>query len=160
MGASDIILVGVVLFVFGIGGFLVFFAANEVTTEMLSLPALNSTPEVVDSFHATQDSSERIDYLLLAVFIGLSLGIIITGYLLKGHPIFMGAYFLVIIVGVILSAVFSNVWSDVTGASIFGSAITSFPITNHLLGSLPYYIAAIGIIGIIVMFFKPQEVGY
>ena len=47
MAASDIILVSIVLFVFGIGGFLVFFAANEVTDTMLTYTAINGTPEAV-----------------------------------------------------------------------------------------------------------------
>lgn len=160
MAASDIVIVSVLLFVFAIGGFTVFFAAHEVTNSLINMTAINSSSEAVTALQSTNEAGSRIDYLLLALFMGLSLGVIITGYLVGGHPIFMGAYFIVLVIAAVLSAVFGNVWSDVSGASIFGSAVTSFPITNHLLSNLVVYVSVIGVIGMIVMFFKPQEVGY
>lgn len=160
MAAQDIIFAGIILFVLSIGGFVVFFASNTVVDTMLDMTAINSTPAAVESLQATKTASNRIDYLTLAVFIGLTLGIIITGYLVGGHSIFMAVYFIVVVIATFLSAILANVWESVTGASIFGTTITSFPISNHIITNLPLYVAVIGIIGIIVMFAKPQEVGY
>lgn len=160
MAAQDVILVAVVLFTLTIGGFITFYASNTVVDKMINITAINSSSDAVTALQSTKTASGSIDYLTLALFIGMVLGIIITGFLVGGHPIFMGAYFLIVTVGVIISAIMANLWEDVTGASIFGSTITSFPIANHLITYLPYYVAAVGIIGIIVMFAKPQEVGY
>lgn len=160
MAAQDIILVAVVLFTLTIGGFVTFFAANTVVDKMINITAINSSSAAVDALQGTKTASNRIDYLTLALFIGLSLGIIITGFLIGGHPIFMGIYFIVVVIGTLLSAILANVWEDATGASIFGNTITSFPISNHILTHLPVYVAVVGIIGLIMMFAKPQEVGY
>lgn len=160
MAAQDVILVAVILFTLTTGGFITFFAANTVVDKMVNITAINHTDAAVDALQSTKTASNRIDYLTLALFIGLTLGIIITGFLIGGHPIFMAIYFIVVVIGVVLSAVLSNVWESFTGASIFGNTITSFPISNHLLSNLPLYVAVVGIIGIIVMFAKPQEVGY
>ncbi len=71
----------------------------------------------------------------------------------------MGIYFLVMVIGVVLASVMSNVWETTSQASIFGSTITHFPITNNLMLYLPLYIGIIGFLGLIVMFAKPYLFG-
>jgi hypothetical protein len=49
----------------------------------------------------------------------------------------------------------SNVWYDASTASVFGTTVASFPIMNHILSNLPIYIAAIAVLGTVVMFSRP-----
>jgi len=69
--------------------------------------------------------------------------------------LFMFVYFIVVVFSVFTSTILSNVWELMTGASVFGVTLGSFPLSNHLMLLLPYYIGVVGFIGIVVMFAKP-----
>jgi hypothetical protein len=100
--------------------------------------------------------TSRSDYLFGVFLFGLLLSLIITAWFIAGNPLFMFLYFLFIVIGVILSAIFSNVFQTVVAQAIFGATINSLPIINHVLNFLPYYVALSGFIGMIIMFGKPQ----
>lgn len=157
--ARDVVFIVAVIFMFAIIFLITHFAINTTVNQMINTTAINKSSDAVTALQSSQNVTNRLDYVLFALFIGLTLGLIITGWFIGGHPIFMVLYFIVIIIAVVVSTVLSNVWGDVSTASIFGSTSTSFPITNHLLNYLPIYAAVIGIIGLIVMFGKPYFSG-
>ena len=155
MAAKDVILIGVMVFMFAIGFFVVYNITNTVTTTMMGISAINESEAAVEALEGSQAVSARMDYVIFGVFIGLVLALIISGWFIGGNPIFMVIYFLVVVMGVVLSTVLSNVWETVSSASIFGTTVSAFPITNNLMTNLPLYLAVIGFLGIIVMFAKP-----
>ena len=156
---NDVVLIGVLIFIFAIGFFTIFFISTEVTSQMLSIPTINDSSATVAVLEAQSKVTSRMDYVIFGLFIGLILGLIISGWFVGGNPIFMAIYFIVIIIGVASGAVLSNVWETVAGASIFGATVASFPITNNLLSNLPLYTAIIGFLGMVVMFAKPYIMG-
>lgn len=155
MAAKDVLLVGVLVFVFAIGFFVVYNITHTVTDTMMGISAINESEAAVEALEGSQAVSDRMDYVIFGLFIGLVLALIITGWFIGGNPIFMVIYFLVIVMGVVLSTVMSNVWETTSTASIFGSTVSAFPITNNLMSNLPMYLAIVGFLGIIVMFAKP-----
>jgi len=155
MAAKDVILIGVIVFMFAISFFIVYSISNTVITTMLGISAINESEAAVEALQGSQAVTGRMDYVVFGVFIGLVLALIISGWFIAGNPIFMVIYFLVVVMGVVLSTVMSNVWETVSQASIFGTTVTAFPITNNLMMNLPLYLAVIGFLGIIVMFAKP-----
>lgn len=126
--------------------------------QLIAEPTINSSDAAVESLSAVSTISNRMDYVIFGLFIGLILGVIITGWFVGGNPIFMFIYFIVVVIAVILAMIFSNVWDTVSQSSIFGTTVTHFTITNNIMGNLPLYIAIIGIIGLVVMFAKPYVV--
>jgi hypothetical protein len=116
---------------------------------------MNSSTAAVAAMQAGKDSTGQMDYIVFGVFMALVLGIIITGWFIGGSTIFMVLYFFVLVIAVILSAVFSNTWETVSQASIFGTTIAAFPLTNNIMLNLPIYLAVVGFLGIVVMFAKP-----
>lgn len=155
MAARDVILIGALVFMFAIGFFSSFYALNEGFDAMLENEVINSSSQTFSSLQAAQDLTGRFDYIIFAIFIAMILGLIISGWFVGGHPIFMFAYFLLVLVGVILTAVFSNAWDTISTLSVFGTTIASFTITNNLLSYLPIYISVAGFLGLVVMFAKP-----
>ena len=155
----DVILIVVLIASFGIGFFVINYAVSTTFNQMLLNPTINATPQTVTAIQGSQTAINRLDYVIFGLFVGLTLGLIISGYFLASYPIFAFVYFMVIVMGVVISAVLSNVWESVTTASIFGATAGNFPITNHLLTYLPYYAAVIGFIGLIAMFAKPYFEG-
>ena len=67
----------------------------------------------------------------------------------------MFIYFIVIAITVVISAIFANIWVNVSQSATFGATINSFPIMNNILTRLPVLMAVIGFVGIVVMFAKP-----
>jgi hypothetical protein len=93
------------------------------------------------------------------MFIGLLLGIIVTGWLIGGIPIFMLFYVIFIIIAAFLSPILSNMWYSVTTDAVFGSTLAAFPITNFILTKLIFFVVIAGFLGLLVMFAKPYLSG-
>lgn len=159
----DIILAGVLLFVFAIGFFIARYASVTMTSTILDSAGWNNSFNQTDLNvsmyveNATETSGSMLDGVFLAVFIGLIFGILITSYLVRGHPVFMFFYFLLIVVAIILGVVFADVWDDLVRNTYadFGNTIDDFPITDHIITLLPIYLAIFGTLGMIIMFGKP-----
>lgn len=153
--ARDIILISVVLFVVGIGFFIFNFIGHTAVDGMLAVPVFNDSNASRTALISAEAQFDRFDYIGFGVFIGLSLVIIISGWMVGGYPVFMFIYFAFVFVSVVLSMVFANTWETVSQSSVFGLTINSFPLLNHILSYLPVYVAAIGIVGLMAMFSRP-----
>jgi hypothetical protein len=162
MSARDVILIGVLTFVSAIIIYIIAFAGNAAIQKMILTPQVNESRGAVQALEGTQKTILRFDYVVFGIFIGLCLALIITGWFVAGNPIFTFIYILVIVFGVAISAVLSNVWVQMTSsidAVTSPSLLASFPISNQLMINLPLYSAIIGFLGLIVMFAKPNLVG-
>ncbi len=155
MTASDVIMIIVVITSLAIGFFVMHFVVSGSVDRMIHNEQINASSHAKASLLGITKSLNRLDYLIFAVFLGLCLGLVVTAWLVGGHPIFAGIYFIIVSIGVMAAALLSNVWQSISHASIFGTEISYFPITNNLMTYLPFYIAGIGLLGIIVMFAKP-----
>ena len=159
MAASDVLFISVVLVTIGLGLFVIFFASRTITAAIIAVPVVAANPNATAAFNSINTVTNRFDYLFFAVFIGLVLAMIVSGYFVGGHPIFMFVYFLIIVISVICSALLANVWEQLVSMPVFGASWTSFPITMYILGNLPYFISVIGIVGLLAMFAKPYVGG-
>jgi hypothetical protein len=152
----DILFIAVIFFALGIG-MLVLHNVSSTIFNSMQHSAVNESDTAVIAIQNAEKVNTRFDMVMTTVFIGLCLTIMITGWLVGGHAIFMFIYFLVVVVGVILSAILANVWESVTVVPVLALSVSALPITNHIISALPYYVAVVGTIGIIVMFAKPNE---
>lgn len=155
MAVRDVVMIGIVMFVLGMGLFVVYFTSRTMMDAMLAVPTLNQTEELSEVFEGTTRTINKIDYFLFSLFIGLILALIISGWFIGGNPLFMFIYFIVVVITVAISPLLSNTWESITTMPIFGGTLAAFPITNHIILNLPVYISVIGIIGMIAMFAKP-----
>lgn len=155
MASRDILIAGAIVFFFAIGFFVMYSMFGQVTTKMMGIAAINESAAAMEALQGSQAVSDRMDYVVFGVFIALVLGIIISGWFVGGNPLFMGIYFLISVISTIVATVLANVWETTSQASIFGTTIQHFPITNNLMLNLPVYIAIVGFIGVVVMFAKP-----
>ena len=159
MAARDVIFAAVVLLAVGITGLVGHYALNSAVDEMMTNTVVASSQPTLDTLGMARGISDRADYLFLALFIGLTLGIMVTAWLVGGHPIWMIAFLVVIFVAVVLSAMLSNVWAEVATHVTLAPSVSSFSNTAHILGNLPWYIAGMGFMGLVVMFGKPFIMG-
>ena len=155
MSATDVLFIAAMVTFLAVGFFVMHYVVDVTTTEIVANPTVNSSDKAVTAFNSMKTVSNRLDYVIFALFVGLSLALIITGYFVMGYPIFMFFYILVNMFAVGLSAVFSNIWEEFSTNPTLAGSLTSFPITNNLMQYLPYYVGIVGFIGIVVMFAKP-----
>jgi len=152
--AQDVLWITAFLFATALILFIINFSGTSISTHLSNHSQINGTlaQSPIDNI---QNHVNKFDMVIFMVFMGLILGMIITSWFVAGHPMFMFIYFIVIVIGAIISMGLSNAWGSVSEASIFGSTISQFPITNHIMGLLPMYVVVIGFIGITIMFAKP-----
>jgi len=152
----DVALMVVSVFAIVLAFFIIHYATGTLVSDMLLKEQINRTSGAVSALNATVTMTNRLDYVAFGFFIAFTFAIIITGFFVGGHPLFMFLYFLVVSVLVAVGAFLSNVWETISqNASLIGS-LQYFPIMNHVLTNFPIYISVIGILGLIVMFAKPR----
>jgi hypothetical protein len=158
MAGRDVIYIAVFLFVSAIALFLINFISHTVVDQTDGIPAMNTTNNMtMKSMQATADALDNSDYLFFSIFIAFMFGTIITGWLVGGHRIFMFIYFLVVVIAIAISTFLTTIWENITPVKAFGDTINNFPITDHIITFLPYYVLAIGFIGIVMMFAKTSK---
>lgn len=153
--AQDVLLIGVLLFAFGIGFLVLHFVGTQIYDGLLANSQIQLSDATVDVFTAAKTQLAKLDLFFLAVFIGLVLALIITSWFISTNPLFMSLYVIIIIIGVVVSMGLSNAWESASQRPIFVSSLSAIPVTNHVMSYLPYYIAVVGMIGCIVLFAKP-----
>lgn len=155
----DVGFAAVLLFMVGLVVFIGNFTINEFSTRWANNTLVNSSPAAVESVQVVAELTDsRFDYISFIMLIGLTLAIIITGWMVAGNPIFSFIYFIALIVFVVVSSILSFVWQRFTEKAIFTATLLNFPITNFIMLHLPTYIAIIGFIGMVVIFAKPRDV--
>ena len=155
--SRDVIMVPIVAFIAVILLFSFFFATKQITGKLMDITAINSSKKTVETLEGADKAVDRYDWLGFIFFLSLAVGILVTGWLVGGHPLFMFAYFLVIVVAVIISPFLSNAFETFFSNAVFGTTINGFPICAHIISHLGLYTAIIGIFGFVVMFAKPRE---
>jgi len=156
MAARDIVIIALVLFCVAVGLFISSHTSTTILSSMRAAPNINDTPSAVAAIDSAQASVDKADYWYFGIFIALCLALIITGWFIGGHPIFMIVYFFFIVLAIIISAVLANSWETLSADHSFILTIIKFPITNNIIMNLPIYVSIVGFIGLLAMFAKPM----
>ena len=155
MAARDVILIAIVVFTLGCVFFATHFIGTRIVTVFNTNAQLNSSTKAIEAIGGITKVINKLDYVNMVIFIGMTMGMVIASYLVAGNAIFAFFYFIVLIVGVAFSTVLANFWETLSGSAVFGTTLSHFPITNNLLSNLPFYLAGIGFLGLVIMFAKP-----
>lgn len=155
--ASDVAFFG------GVGFLMVFFGLFLSTFIYVTLfsgiqdvPGITDSGTVKDVLLKSQAIYNNLDWVGLAFFVAVIITIIITSWFTAGNPVLIIVYFFVVLFTVFLSMLVSNFWEDITVDAAFSATLAVYPVTNHLMLNLPFYVAIIGFIGMVVTFAKPQ----
>jgi hypothetical protein len=158
MAARDIILIATLLLAIGLALFIIGFISNKTITVLANTPAVNDTQNVKDALLVYNTKIfPGLDYIFLAVFIGLVISLMASAWFIDAHPIFMAVFIVIIVFGVMMATVLSNTWEIVTSNTVFETNLASYPISNYIILNLPYFLAVIGALGLVVTFGKPRN---
>jgi len=158
MAMRDVFLVMVVVFALSIAGLATHSIVNSTVTQLQANPTINSSNSTMQALSAIEPLTNKIDYIIFGVFVGFLMAIIITAWLVAGFPMFKWIFVIGGVIAVIASMLMSNIFGYIVDNHFITEAI-HFPLTRHLLGNFPVYIAVTIFIAMIVLFAKPNIAG-
>ena len=101
-----------------------------------------------------------LDFFIFFSLVALMIGLIISSIYIDVHPAVTVIFIVVLIVGIFLAGVFSNVFYDVTNEPELVDTAAQFTMTNLILGEhFPIIIFVIGIIVIVILYGKSKGQG-
>jgi hypothetical protein len=155
----QIVFIIVVIVGFGITVLIANKVLNEFWTAIGTSGMNNSYTAQLERDFASVPAT--LDYSLIFIIVGLTIGLVVSSFMIPSHPIFIiinifGIFFLVF-----LSMTLSNLYGElVAGASSpFMAEAENFPITIFAIQYLPYICIFIVFISTVVMFAKGQGGG-
>jgi hypothetical protein len=155
----DIIIIAAILFAVGISLVIVLKVGHTINTEILKTTAFNNTPTAKAVIQSADTAMNYSDYLYLASFIAFFISIIIFGWFIDGDTIMAPIYFFLVVLFTFFSVIFQEIWKDLVLKPELVATMVNLPITNFIISHLGYFIAVFGLIGIIMMYAKPQATG-
>lgn len=155
---EDTVYMVVMIVALGIGALVATYSYSAFVDMTENTSAFNSSTSVMDSFRAGETVNSYWDYLILVVLIGFAISVVILGYFVETHPVFMVLYVIGMIVGVLFSVIMTHVWDSVIVDTTFGTlASTNLPITDHIISNMAIYFTIIAMLGFIALYAKTRQ---
>ena len=145
-----------ILLVVAVVGIVFTKAFKDATNLLKQQEAIKNNTTVITTIEKAQSGTKFFDYLFLISFIGMSLGIVISSIFIDVHPAFLVVFIIGWIVVVVLGAIISNVFTEITETEQLMTTATSFKFTNAIMSKLPFYMFGIAMLTIIVLYGKSR----
>ena len=154
-GAFSIIIwmTAVVIIIFFLAGWL--YMHNILTNILVSLP---STPQVNISYAVQgtivplNNAMSSLHYISFILIFMLAFGILIENFYIRKHPVLFMVHILIVIIAIIGAIYISNDYESLLNSSmILSPTLQGFSASNNIALYLPYWVAIIGIFGLILL---------
>lgn len=155
---TDIMTVGFWLLVIGIGIFAVMFMMFQL------VPALKNTvigedANALAGLNSIQNYSNlALPGTFLIIFFGLLLGVLVSSFFIRTHPIFIPVYILFALISIVVAVALGNVWGNLKDVQDFQDVLDTNTITqimDTIMSHLVLVTLVIFILTLIVIFAKP-----
>ena len=118
----------------------------------------NQTIGIIEGVHAK--TIPLFDFFIFFSLVALMIGMIIGALYMDVHPAITIILVVVLIVGIFMAGVFSNIFYEVTNEPELVSTASQFTMTNLILGEhFPIIILVIGVIVIVILYAKSKGQG-
>lgn len=148
----DLPVIIIVLFGFGIAciiGYTILSAFEAKITNTHFLSVIGNTKTAL----------QLMDGGLVFIQVMLMLTTLVGAFMIRTHPIFFAVSTILLMISVMISAVFSNVYEEFVGEPAFSVAVAQYPMSMIALDKLPITLSVIGIVLLVVMYGKQQKTG-
>ncbi len=107
-----------------------------------------------------QGAVDTFDVIFIIVYFGIHLGILVTAYLLRSHPvIYIAAIFLITILA-LLAAPLSNAYDDIAAETALSESADDLSMTHYIMTNLPRLEVIWGFLTAIVLFGFARAEGF
>jgi hypothetical protein len=161
---EDVLYVLVYIFSAALLIFILYFAYNQINTPIAdALTNATSDGGTTYNYTAMGDSTLGAIGIFNTLFPLLILGLIVMcavgAMYIDSHPVFFFVSLFILGIVILLGVVYSNIYEQITTDSAFGATASNFLVMNLFMKYLPWVIAIVLIITMIIMWAKPGGSG-
>jgi tetrahydromethanopterin S-methyltransferase subunit F len=148
----DIMVILIIGFIFGI----VFLVASKIHTsvsaKMLSSPSMQDsyTQDIINKNQG--DNGKLLDGIFAFFILGLYIGLLLSAFFIKVHPIFFFISLFLLIVVVVIVLIFSNAWTTISNDAQFSDVKSNFPMTSFIMDNILIYSVVFAMLVAIIQF--------
>ncbi len=145
-----------VIFVVGFALFLILvsYVMNEVSGELLE-SKLNESEAARNALGYTETLTAQFDSVWLFVFVGLLMGVLISSFMIKSHPIFIPIYIIFLGVAVLVGVIMNNIYLDFTANATLAATAATHVFANAIINNYVLVIIGVGVLSMIIIFARP-----
>lgn len=156
---TDMFIFLITMFILAIGLLIMIFVIPNITTGLKSA-GLNNSAEGVNAINGLERiGTHTINNGFLLIFVGLTLSMLITSFLVRTHPIFLLLYIFMLVITVILGAYLGNVYYDLQNSATFSSVIDDASYINTIMNHIVEITIGVAILSMIIVFAKFSTFG-
>jgi hypothetical protein len=149
---TDILSFVIVIFVLMVGFFIISFTIPYITNG-LKTNGLNNTSEGINAIQTLDDfGSNGIQKGMLFLFIGLSIGVLISSFYADTHPIWLFLYIFMLVISIILAAYLGNAYQTIIENDTLSSWNQSY--MAAIMQNIIKIVIGVGALSFIIMFVK------
>ena len=150
----DVLVWLITIFILAMGLFVFAFVIPTIGTG-LNDAGMNSSIEGADAITTFSSiGTVTIQRGFFMLFAGLIMGVMISSFLIRTHPIFMFLYVIFLGLAVFLSTYFGNAYETLTEQAIFSGTLASQGLINVVMNNIPKITLGVGALSIIIVFAK------
>ena len=112
------------------------------------------TTVTINPWDSGVNAMSAIDWGVILIVVGLSIGMIFMGYMLPSHPVFTFVGIIIAIMWVLISPMLSNAFYNAVMNTTLGDVIEHLPLTWTLMQNLPLIGLVVGAVASIVTYGK------
>jgi len=131
------------------------FAHATLTSDLVALPTTADGTDLGDlaqqTFGEVDIALGQLQSLAWIMFFSVIVGMFITNYLIKVHPVYFVIYLFITVVAIIMSVLISNAYEPLLLDSAIGSTLSEFGGMNFVYLHLPIFTTVIGFLGMMFL---------
>jgi hypothetical protein len=160
----DTIFVGIAILGFAMTLLLSLFLYDEVSvpvqTKILA-EGVNPTSEeaINDTIADTRTALLAGDVGVLVIYVGLLISAIALALVIPSIPALVPFTIIMTMIGTFLAVIFSNIYEEISSATVLASNAAELPMTAIILGNLPIMVVVFGVTLTVVTFAKSRIQG-
>jgi len=131
----------------------------KITDGLKEIDELNETNSSRQALDAVEENNNKLDGILLFVFVGLIIGIFITAFLIDSHPIFVPIYIFLLGFAVLIGVIMNKVYESFYNSEVLNETARELTFTTAILNNYVPIVIGVGIITMIIIFAKPKQQG-
>lgn len=132
---------------------------NKESLDIFESVGMNKTKQIQTSLETGEKVTPTLDYIFLAMAIGLFIALILLAIFVPIHPAFLVLLLFAIAICITLSAYVSNAYEEVRTNEQLISVSSNVPIQNYIMSQLPLILLILGSVVIIILLAKPSSSG-
>ena len=149
----DVILYAVIMFTLGIFIIFGYKLMSTINTEIQNNQDLSSTSKTISS-DLNSKYVNLFDGIFITVFVFLALVIIVGAYFVYIHPVFYVPSLFIIVFIVLIAAVLTNVFNEITTSEDLATERASFTLMTFVMDDLMPYVLVLAFAVVIVSYAK------